>query len=103
MFCALRALRALKVMHCDLKPDNILMSQDKTSVKVTDFGSATDVSDQICTAYVQPRYYRAPEVMLGIRYDTQVDVWSMGTTVFELATGQMLFKGNTNNAMLKQI
>merc|ERR1712190_12533 len=85
------------------KPDNILMSLSKAEIRICDFGSAMDVSEQVRTAYAQPRYYRAPEIMLGMPYDTQIDVWSAGTTVFELATGRILFTGKTNNQMLKQM
>merc|ERR1712079_948509 len=60
------------------------------------------VSEQGRTSYAQPRYYRAPEIMLGLLYDTQIDIWSIGATVFELATGRILFTGKTNNQMLKQ-
>lgn len=51
----------------------------------------------------KPRYYRAPEIMLGLPYDTQIDIWSAGTTIFELATGRILFTGKTNNQMLRQM
>merc|ERR1712176_1095688 len=103
IFMALRLLRQLKIIHGDLKPDNLLMSMDKTEIRIIDFGSAFDVTEQVHTAYVQPRYYRAPEIMLGLEYDTQIDVWSAGASIYELATGKILFNGNTNNAMLKQM
>merc|ERR1719464_962313 len=75
----------------------------KAEIQLCDFGSAMEVSEQVRTSYAQPRYYRAPEVMLGLPYDTQIDIWSAGATIFELATGRILFTGKTNNAMLKQI
>merc|ERR1719387_1670440 len=72
-------------------------------VMICDFGSAMDVTEQVNTSYMQPRYYRAPEVMIGLAYDTQIDVWSVGTTLFELATGRILLTGKTNNGMLRQM
>mmetsp|Transcript_59098 Transcript_59098/g.190072 ORF Transcript_59098/g.190072 Transcript_59098/m.190072 type:complete len:241 (-) Transcript_59098:37-759(-) len=103
LFQGLRVLRKLKVIHADLKPDNLLMTMNKAEIQICDFGSAMDVSEQVRTAYAQPRYYRAPEIILGLPYDTQIDVWSAGATVFELATGRILFTGKTNNSMLKQM
>ena len=87
-------------MHADLKPDNILMTLSKAEVQICDFGSAMDATEPLRTAYLQPRYYRAPEIMLGIAYDMQIDMWSAGTTVYELATGKILFTGKTNNQMV---
>jgi len=103
LFQGLRALRRLKVIHGDLKPDNILMTMDKAKIKICDFGSAVDVTETVKTPYLQPRYYRAPEIILGVHYDTQIDMWSAGTTAFELATGRILFTGKTNNQMMKQM
>jgi len=103
IFLGLRALRKLKVIHADLKPDNLLMTLNKAEIQICDFGSAMDVSEQVRTSYCQPRYYRAPEIMLGLPYDTQIDMWSAGTTIFELATGKILFTGKTNNQMLRQM
>merc|ERR1712232_1249878 len=73
IFLALRALRHAKLCHCDIKPENILLSLDTTSVKLADFGSAIYVDERVRTAYVQPRYYRAPEIILGQTYDMQID------------------------------
>merc|ERR1711957_313071 len=58
IFLALRALRKAGLVHSDLKPDNLLLSQDKASVKVCDFGSAMYMSERIKTTKLQPRYYR---------------------------------------------
>merc|ERR1712146_512789 len=98
MLLGLRALRKLKVIHADFKPDNLLMSLTKDKIKICDFGAAMEVAESVNTSYAQPRYYRAPEVILGLPYDTQIDVWSAGATLFELATGRILFTGKTNNA-----
>jgi len=103
IFFALRALRKINVIHSDLKPDNLLISLDKTSVKLSDFGSAMDVADRVRTDCVQPRYYRSPEIILGHPYDMQIDMWSAGATLFELVTGRILFTGRTNNGMIHEM
>jgi len=101
IFLVLRVLRKLNIIHGDLKPDNVLMSLNKTEVKVCDFGSSFEVAEQVKTCYLQPRYYRAPEVIIGTTYDTMVDLWSVGVTTYELGTGKILFQGKTNNGMLR--
>mmetsp|Transcript_58569 Transcript_58569/g.188232 ORF Transcript_58569/g.188232 Transcript_58569/m.188232 type:complete len:538 (-) Transcript_58569:129-1742(-) len=100
IFLALRALRKVNVIHSDIKPDNLLITLDKMSVKLSDFGSSMDVAERVRTDYVQPRFYRSPEVILGQCYDTQIDMWSTGVTLFELATGRILLQGKTNNDMM---
>jgi len=100
---ALRALRRVGVVHNDLKPDNLLMSLDKSSVKLSDFNCAFDAVERKRAAFVRPAYcssYRAPEAILGQRFGSQVDTWSFGATIFELATGGRLFPEKTNNGML---
>eukprot|EP00927_Polykrikos_kofoidii_P015620 TRINITY_DN16959_c0_g1_i2.p1 TRINITY_DN16959_c0_g1~~TRINITY_DN16959_c0_g1_i2.p1 ORF type:complete len:1164 (+),score=230.60 TRINITY_DN16959_c0_g1_i2:68-3493(+) len=103
IFLALRALRRLKIVHADLKPDNVLMSMNKAEVKVCDFGSSMDASEEVKTPYLQPRYYRAPEVIIGNTFDTAIDLWSAGVMLLELATGKICFTGRSNNAMLRQM
>ena len=83
----------INVAHCDLKPENVLLRHpQRSAIKVVDFGASCRVSDAMFT-YVQSRFYRAPEVILGIPYDTQVDVWSLGCMLVELHTGYPLFAG----------
>ena len=68
LFVALRHIGDQRVVHADIKLDNILVSADLKQVKICDFGSAfreTD-SDNDVTPYLQSRFYRAPEVMLGL-------------------------------------
>ncbi|KAL8424952.1 hypothetical protein Efla_007254 [Eimeria flavescens] len=103
LFIALRHLRKCKIMHADLKPDNILLNDKFATLKVCDLGSASDVTDNEVTAYLVSRFYRAPEIIIGAKYDSQIDVWSAAATLYELATGQVLFAGRTNNDMLKCI
>ncbi|CAE7226547.1 Prpf4b [Symbiodinium natans] len=103
LFLALRCLRKIKLIHGDLKPDNVLITLSKTEIKLCDFGSAMDVGEAVKTPYLQPRFYRAPEVILGSGYDTQIDLWSSGVTLFELSCGKILFTGKSNNSMVRQM
>ena len=47
------------------------------------------------------RFYRAPEIILGLKYEFGVDLWSAGCTIYELYTGKIMFPGHTNNDMLR--
>ncbi|CAL1165951.1 unnamed protein product [Cladocopium goreaui] len=103
LFLALRALRAIRIIHTDIKPDNLLMSLDKKSVKLSDFGCAVDTQDEVQIKHIRRAYissYRAPEIILGQSYSTRVDMWSAGATLFELAHGQVLFGEDSNNKLL---
>jgi dual specificity tyrosine-phosphorylation-regulated kinase 2/3/4 len=93
LLTALRALRKLRIIHCDLKPENILLRQpNKSGIKISDFGSSCFEDERVYT-YIQSRFYRSPEVILGLPYDTAIDMWSFGCILAELYTGYPLFPG----------
>lgn len=65
---ALKFTRDNKIIHCDLKPENILLkTPTKSGLKIIDYGSGC-FEDEIVYTYIQSRFYRAPEIMLGIPY-----------------------------------
>lgn len=103
MFIALLHLKNCGVLHADIKPDNILVNEGRNTIKICDFGSAMFSGDNEITPYLVSRFYRAPEVILGLPYDHPMDMWSIGCVIYELFTGQILFKGRSNNEMLKQM
>lgn len=89
----LRLLYREKIIHCDLKPENVLLKQRGcSSIKVIDFGSSCYSHQRVYT-YLQSRFYRSPEVILGLPYGTPIDMWSLGCILAELYTGCPLFPG----------
>jgi dual specificity tyrosine-phosphorylation-regulated kinase 2/3/4 len=90
---SLYLLSKLNLIHCDLKPENILLSlESKSCIKVVDFGSSCYRNSRMYT-YIQSRFYRAPEIILGLEYAEAIDIWSLGCILVELYTGFPLFPG----------
>ena len=90
---ALKILEKNKIIHADIKPENILIKNfdgEKISVVLIDFGSATYINNYIHT-YIQSRYYRAPEIILGLNYTTKTDHWSFACVIFELLIVSIIF------------
>mmetsp|Transcript_21928 Transcript_21928/g.36325 ORF Transcript_21928/g.36325 Transcript_21928/m.36325 type:complete len:662 (+) Transcript_21928:218-2203(+) len=93
LLTSLRFQRKHRIIHCDLKPENILLKQaNKSGIKVIDYGSSCFEDERVYT-YIQSRFYRAPEVILGLPYNTAIDMWSLGCILAELYTGYPLFPG----------
>ena len=103
IFEALEYVHGLGLMHCDIKPENIVIkSYSRCEVKLIDFGSASFLSDDN-QGYIQSRTYRAPEVVLVNEYDCRIDMWSMGAVLAELHTGYVLFQNDSLATMLARI
>ncbi|XP_010556408.1 PREDICTED: serine/threonine-protein kinase prpf4B-like [Tarenaya hassleriana] len=101
LFIALKHLRNCGVLHCDIKPDNMLVNEGKNVLKLCDFGNAMFAGKNEVTPYLVSRFYRAPEIILGLTYDHPLDIWSVGCCLYELYSGKVLFPGPTNNDMLR--
>ncbi|XP_005991302.1 homeodomain-interacting protein kinase 3 isoform X2 [Latimeria chalumnae] len=93
---ALKKLKSLGLIHADLKPENIMLVdpvRQPYRVKIIDFGSASHVSKAVCSTYLQSRYYRAPEIILGLPFCEAIDMWSLGCVIAELFLGWPLYPG----------
>lgn len=99
----LEVLHRNRIIHCDLKPENILLKQQgRSGIKVIDFGSSCYEHQRIYT-YIQSRFYRAPEVILGAKYGMPIDMWSFGCILCELLTGYPLLPGEDEGDQLATI
>lgn len=88
------------MIHCDLKPENILLKDPaKSGIKIIDFGSSCFQGERVYT-YIQSRFYRAPEIILGIPYTPAIDMWSFGCIMAEFAMGYPLFPGEDEGDQL---
>ncbi|CAD5221648.1 unnamed protein product [Bursaphelenchus xylophilus] len=93
---ALLKLKQLELIHADLKPENIMLVDPQNQpfrVKVIDFGSASHRSKAVTNTYLQSRYYRAPEIILGLPFKESIDMWSLGCVIAELFLGWPLYPG----------
>ena len=97
------ARKEVDIIHCDLKPENILLRHPKRSaIKIIDFGSSC-LSNKKMYSYIQSRFYRSPEVLLGLPYTHKIDMWSLGCVLVEMHTGEPLFGGVDQLEQLNRI
>uniref|UniRef100_A0A8B9LJM5 Stress-activated protein kinase JNK n=1 Tax=Astyanax mexicanus TaxID=7994 RepID=A0A8B9LJM5_ASTMX len=95
MLCGIKHLHAAGIIHRDLKPSNIVVKSDCT-LKILDFGLArTAATGLLMTPYVVTRYYRAPEVILGMGYQANdIDQWNKVIEQLGTPTQEFLMKLN---------
>ncbi|RUS14744.1 kinase-like domain-containing protein, partial [Endogone sp. FLAS-F59071] len=100
---ALTVLNEANIIHCDLKPENVLLKNlESPTIKVIDFGSACHEAQTVYT-YIQSRFYRSPEVLLGLPYTSRIDMWSLGCIAAELFLGLPLFPGSSEYNQISRI
>tara|TARA_Y100000991_G_scaffold210829_1_gene192545 strand:+ start:2716 stop:3867 length:1152 start_codon:yes stop_codon:yes gene_type:complete len=120
ILCGLSYLHQRNIIHRDLKPGNILIKKDG-SLKIADFGLSRNIQrrrrdkknykeddkDTKMSSYVVTRWYRAPEIILGLEYGTKSDIWSLGCIIAEMYFKYPLFRGKNSfdqlNIQLKSL
>ncbi|KAJ8331073.1 hypothetical protein O5D80_001083 [Batrachochytrium dendrobatidis] len=93
----------IQIIHCDLKPENIMIVESrKANLKIIDFGSSCFANEKAHT-YIQSRFYRSPEVIMGHSYTHAIDMWSVGCILVELLTGNPIFPGTDEHDQMCRI
>lgn len=94
----LQYLHQQKIIHRDIKPQNVLVSSDG-SIKICDFGVSGEAVNSLATTFVGTQYYMAPERIEGKPYTLTCDVWSLGLTLLEVASCKFPFgsSGSSNS------
>ncbi|CAD7076856.1 unnamed protein product [Hermetia illucens] len=96
-------LHSHRIIHRDLKPQNLLISS-QGRLKIADFGLAKIYDFEMkLTSVVVTLWYRAPEVLLGLPYNSAVDVWSAGCIIAEMFAAKALFPGSSEGNQLDRI
>lgn len=103
IFSGVDFLHSRRVVHRDLKPQNLLVTKTGR-IKIADFGLAKTYDFEMrLTSVVVTLWYRAPEVILGLPYATSIDVWSCGCILAELFKRSPLFCGTSEADQLDRI
>lgn len=100
---ALHYLHSKRILHRDLKPENILLDTGERA-KLCDFGLARHMTadTHVVTSIKGTPLYMAPEVLAGVPYDQQADLWSLGCIVYETITGEAPFSDARSLMQLAQ-
>jgi len=102
---ALEYVHFHRLLHRDVKPGNVMISAEG-EVKLLDFGIAKDQTQGDLTkegVLVGSPAYMAPEVLLGEEEDPTADVWALGVTLYELASGRKPFRGSTSKELFQAV
>ncbi|KAL0217666.1 hypothetical protein RCL1_008246 [Eukaryota sp. TZLM3-RCL] len=100
----LHYLHERDIVHCNLKPRNVLLcsTQRPLRVKICDFGICRDLNVRSAKSMIGTVCFMAPEVLSGQRYDTAVDMWSLGILIYFLVHGEYPFN-HLNEILLSEI
>jgi dual specificity protein kinase YAK1 len=102
LFESLVLFKRCQVVHGDLKPENLVICPgEAVHMKVIDFGQAR-LTTELFDGDLQTLFYRAPEIVLGLRYGFPVDMWSAGCILAELFLSLPLFEAKSEFGLLQK-
>lgn len=100
---ALQFIHQTGIIHADIKPENILfVDKEQSGIKVIDYGCSCFIG-KLLYSYIQSRYYRAPEVVFGMQYGAEIDIWSLGCVLCEMVTGKPLFCAEDSTELMQMM
>ncbi len=90
------------IIHCDLKPSNILLSEN-LEPKICDFGNALDQNNSSPESTIGSLHFASPEKIQGSPPNISSDIWSFGITLYNLMTGKLPFNADSPQELIQQI
>jgi TPR repeat protein len=104
MVCALKYLKSLGIIYCDVKPENILLDRDG-HLKLIDFGTAKAANSKLKKAFAfgGTLAYMSPEMLSDSGYSFETDMWSLGVVLFEMMTHILPFGSKPEKEVVRKI
>lgn len=87
----LKHLNGMHIFHRDLKPKNIMLTNNKKTIKIADFGFAKPTYQSLHHSMCGSPLYMAPEILHKKPYSTKTDLWSIGVILYEMLFGSTPF------------